>query len=138
MNGGRGLFWNLLYLTYMHSVEDRKWFWVVHLLSFSIFNCSKILKCWFSRKIMHLSKHSFEQWGGLFWNLLYLTDIHSVEDRKWFLVAHLLSFSIFDCSKVPKCCFLGKIITLSRHSFEQWAWQVLDFTYIYGEVCCGG
>ena len=33
------------------------------------------------------------------------------------LVAHLLSSSIFDCSKVPKCCFLTKIITLSRHSF---------------------
>ena len=38
----------------------------------------------------------------------------SVEDRKWLLVAHLLSFSIFDCSKVSKCCFLSKIITLSR------------------------
>ena len=25
-------------------------------------------------------------------------------------------------------CFLTKIITLRRHSFEQWAWQVLDFT----------
>ena len=62
--------------------------------------------------------------------------MHSVEDRKQFLVAHLLYFSIFDCSKVPKCCFLTKIITLSRHSFEQWVWQVLDFTQIYGQVCC--
>ena len=60
----------------------------------------------------------------------------SVEARKWFLVAHLLSLSIFDCSKVPKCCFLTKIITFSRHSFEQWAWQVLHLTQIYGEVCC--
>ena len=54
--------------------------------------------------------------------------MHSVEDREWFLVAHLLSLSIFDSPKVLKCCFLTKIITLSRHSFEQWAWQVLDFT----------
>ena len=40
----------------------------------------------------------------------------------------LQSFSIFDWSKFPKWCFLTKIITLGRHSFEQWAWQVLDFT----------
>ena len=31
--------------------------------------------------------------------------------------------------------FLTKIITLSRHSFEQWVWQVFVFTYIYKEVC---
>ena len=36
------------------------------------------------------------------------------------LAAHLHSFSMFDWSKVPKGCFLTKIITLSRHSFEQW------------------
>ena len=51
-----------------------------------------------------------------------------MEDRKWFLVAQLQSFSIFDWTKFPKWCFLTKITTLSRHSFEQWAWQVLDFT----------
>ena len=72
---------------------------------------------------------------GLFWNLLYLTKMHSVEDRKWFLVVHLLSVSIFDCSKLSKCCFLTKTITLSGHSFDQWALQVLDFTWIYREVC---
>ena len=27
------------------------------------------------------------------------------------------------------------MIPLSRHSFEEWAWQVLDFTQIYREVC---
>ena len=48
----------------------------------------------------------------------------------------LQSFSIFDWPKFPKWCFLTKIITLGRHSFEQWAWQVLDFIQIYGEVCC--
>ena len=61
--------------------------------------------------------------------------MHSVEDRKCFSVGHLLSFSMFDCSKVSKCCFLTKKITLSRRSFEQSAWQVLDFAEIYGEVC---
>ena len=61
---------------------------------------------------MHLSRHSFKQWAWSILNLLYLTDMHSVEDRKWFLVAHLLSFSMSDCSKVPKCCFLTKIISL--------------------------
>ena len=77
---------------------------------------------------MHLSRHTFELWAWSILKFAYLTEMHSVEDREWFLVAHLLCFSIFDCSKVPKCCFLTKIITMSRHSSEQWAWQVLDFT----------
>ena len=34
--------------------------------------------------------------------------MHSAEDRKWFLVAHLLSVSIFDCSKIPKCLFFNQ------------------------------
>ena len=90
----------------------------------------------FQAKIMYLSRHSFKQWAYSILKLdllnrhalLYSTEMHSMEDRKWFLVAHLLSVSIYDWSKVPKYCFLTKIINLSRHSFEQWAWQVLDFT----------
>ena len=63
--------------------------------------------------------------------------MHSVEDEKWFLLAYLVSFSMFDCPKLSKCCFLTKIISFGGHYFEKWAWQVLDFTYIYGKVCCG-
>ena len=123
-------FLNLLTLTEMGSVQDRKWFLLTHLLSLRIFQCWKIQKCWFSSKIMHLSRRTSDlnSGRGLFWNLLTLTEMHSLEDKKRFLVVHLLSFSMFDCSKVPKCYFWTKIITLSRHSFEQWAWQVLDFT----------
>ena len=121
-------FLNLLTLTEMGSVSDRKWFSLTHLLSLRIFECWKIRKCCFSSKIMHLSRHTFELWAWSILKFAYLTEMHSVEDREWFLVAHLLCFSIFDCSKVPKCCFLTKIITMSRHSSEQWAWQVLDFT----------
>ena len=71
---------------------------------------------------------------GLFWNLLYLTEMCRMEDKKEIVFsAHFLSFSIFDRSKIPKSCFLTKIISLSRHSFEQWTWQVLDFTYRFME-----
>ena len=38
-------------------------------------------------------------------NLLTLMEIHSVDNRKWFLLTYLLSFPIFDCSKVRTCCF---------------------------------
>ena len=34
----------------------------------------------------------------------------------------LLSLLIFDYSKIAKCCFLTRIITLSRHTLKQWAW----------------
>ena len=40
--------------------------------------------------------------------------MHSVEDRKWFLVAHLLSFSMFDCSNVPK-----QLLFNQNKNFEQ-------------------
>ena len=35
--------------------------------------------------------------------LLTLTEMHSLEERKWFLVTNLPSLPIFDCSNVPKC-----------------------------------
>ena len=51
-------------------------------------------------------------------------------------MVHLLSFSIeVQRLEVPKCCLLTKIITLSRHNIEQWAWKVLYFTWIYRDVC---
>ena len=36
-----------------------------------------------------------------------------MKNRKWFLLAHLLSLSVFDFSKILECCFLTKIIRLS-------------------------
>ena len=66
----------------------------------------------------------------LFWNLLDLTEIHSVEDRKWFLAAHLLSFSMFDCSKLPK-----KLLFNQNNNFEQtqfWTVGVASLRFYLG------
>ena len=63
-----------------------------------------------------------------FLNLLTLTKMGSVSDRKWFLLTHLLSLRIFECWKIRKCWFSRKIMHLSRHRFKQWTWQVLHFT----------
>ena len=62
-------------------------------------------------------------------NLLTLTEMSSAYNKKWFLLAHLLSLRIFECWRIRKCCFSSKIVHLSRHSFEQWAWSILTFAY---------
>ena len=60
-------FLNSFTLREMGSVWNKKRFLLSRLLSLRIFKCWKIQKCWFSRKIMHLSIHSFEQ---LVWSIL--------------------------------------------------------------------
>ena len=65
-------FLNLLAWTEMGSVSVRKCFTLTHILSLPIFECWKIRKCWFSRKIMHLSGHSFKQWA---WPILTFSSL---------------------------------------------------------------
>ena len=65
-----------------------------------------------------------------FLNLLTLTEMGSVSDRKWFLLTHLLSLRIFECWKIRKCCFSSKIMHLSRHIFEKWAWYILKLALL--------
>ena len=64
-----------------------------------------------------------------FLNLLTLTKMGSVSDRKWFLLTHLLSLRISECWKIRKCWFSRRIMHLSRHSFKQWTWFILAFAY---------
>ena len=64
-----------------------------------------------------------------FLNLLTLTEMGSVQDRKWFLLTHLLSLRIFQCWKIQKCWFSSKIMHLSRRTSEQWAWSILKFPH---------
>ena len=64
------------------------------------------------------------------WYFLNLTETHSVEDRKWFFLTRLVSLRIFYCWKIRKFCFSSKIMHLSRHNFEQWAWSFLKFTLL--------
>ena len=145
-------------------MQDRKWLLFTCWFSLRIFEDSETRKFSFLYKTKHAWADTVLKSRCVqFLNSLTLTEISSVQDRKWLLltllvslrmfecwkirkccfssnivhlVAYLISFSIFNYSKIPKCCFSAKIITLSRHSFEQWAWQALDFTYIYGKVCC--
>ena len=67
LKSGSVQFLNLLTLTEMGSGWDKKWFLLTHLLSLQIFECWEIRKCWFSRKIMHLSRRCFQQWA---WSIL--------------------------------------------------------------------
>ena len=132
-------FLNLLTLTEMGSVQDRKWFLLTHLLSLRIFQCWKIQKCWFSSKIMHLSRRTSDlnSGRGLFWNLLTLTEMHSFADKKLFLLTPLDSLQIFECWKIWKCCFSRKIMHLSRHTCKQWAWSISKFSLVKSDsyVC---
>ena len=132
-------FLNLLTLTEMGSVQDRKWFLLTHLLSLRIFQCWKIQKCWFSSKIMHLSRRTSDlnSGRGLFWNLLTLTEMHSFADKKLFLLTPLDSLQIFECWKIWKCCFSRKIMHLSRHTCKQWAWSISKFYLVKSDsyVC---
>ena len=70
-----------------------------------------------------------------FLNLLTLTKMGSVSDRKWFLLTHLLSLRIFECWKIRKCCFSSKIMHLSRHIFEEWVWPLWNFTKCHRDRC---
>ena len=126
----------ILCVTEVYVKQDKKWFLSTHVLSLPIFDCWKIQKsCFLKETDAFEQTHVLKSGFGLFCNLLSLTDMHSVEHKKWFLVAHLLSLSRFHCSEAPKCWFLTKIINLSRHSIQQWAWQFLDFSQNYREVC---
>ena len=62
-----------------------------------------------------------------FLNWLTLTEMHSVEDRKWFLLTPLVSLRMSECWKIGKCWFSSKTVHLSRHIFQQWAWFILKF-----------
>ena len=66
----------------------------------------------------------------LFWNLLTLTEMHSVEEKKWFLSIPLVSMRIFECWKIRKGCFSRKIMHLRRHIFRQWEWSILKFALL--------
>ena len=72
-----------------------------------------------------------------FLNLLTLTEMGSVSDQKWFLLIHLLSLRIFVSWKIRKCWFLRKIMDLSTHCFEQWAWSILKFALLNNDSCGG-
>ena len=43
-----------------------------------------------------MSRHSLEKWVGQFWNLLTLTEMHGVQDKKWFFLTFVLSFQLFE------------------------------------------
>ena len=125
----RGQFWNLLTLIEMHSLGDAKLLSWTHLLSLPTFDCSKIPKCCFLTKMIRFTWHSFEKWAWSVWNLLTLIEMYGVKDKKWFSLTRLISLRIFEGWKIRKCCFWSKIIHLSRHSFEKWAWSVSKFAY---------
>ena len=40
----------------------------------------------------------FKSGHGQFWNLRTLTEMYSAEDRKYFLLTHLILLPVFDCS----------------------------------------
>ena len=117
-------------------VSNKKWFLLTHLLSFRIFACWKIRKCCFSSKIMHLTRHNFEEWVQSILKFALLNKrilVSKIENAFSWLIYILFQHLI--PQRFLNNCFLIHIITLSKHSFEQWAWQVLDVTYIYGKVC---
>lgn len=60
------------------------------------------------------------------WILPSFADVYGVQDRnrKWFLLAFLLSLQIFEGSKILYICFLTKITFLSTLSFEIWSRSV--------------
>ena len=72
-----------------------------------------------------------------FLNLLTLTEMGSVSDKKWFLLTPLVSLWIFECWEIGKCCFSSKMVHLSRGNFEQWAWSILVFASLNRDAWCG-
>ena len=51
-------------------------------------------------------------------------------------MTRLFPLQIFVDPKIRIYCFLTKIMCMSRHSLEKWAWSVLEFAYFNRDAWC--
>ena len=106
------------------------------------FHCEYLRTQKLGNLVFYIKQHV---WAGTFLksgcvqflNLLTLTEMHSVEDKKWFLLTPLVSLRIFECWKIRKCCFSSKAVHLSRHNFEKRVWSILKFALLNRDAKCG-
>ena len=80
---------------------ENGFYWLIY------FHCEYLNAAKFGNVVFHTkwcvwADIVFKSGRGQFWNLLTLTEMHSVEDKKWFLLIHLLSLPRFDCSEITK------------------------------------